>query len=138
MASELGHWPIQLHLVPPTAPFLREADLLLVADCVPFALADFHQRLLRGRPVVIACPKLDNTQPYVEKLASMFTLGAVRSLTVVHMEVPCCTGLVRIAHAAREASGVDVPLHEVVISRRGEVLGTASLPAPELGIFGRR
>ncbi len=120
--SALGNWPIQLHLVPPGAPFLKDADLLLVSDCVPFALADFHERYLQGRPVVIACPKLDSTQPYVEKLAAMFRLASIRSLTVVHMEVPCCLGLVRIAQAARQAAGVEVPLDEVVISTRGHVL----------------
>jgi len=124
-ASALGNWPIQLHLVPPGAPFLRNADLLLVADCVPFALADFHERYLRGRPVVIACPKLDNTQPYVQKLAAMLIQSSIRSLTVVHMEVPCCMGLVRIAQAARQAAGVSLPLDEVVISTRGEVLPRA-------------
>jgi Pyruvate/2-oxoacid:ferredoxin oxidoreductase delta subunit len=121
-SSSLGNWPVQLHLVPPSAPFLQDADVLLVADCVPFALADFHERYLQGRPVVIACPKLDNTQPYVEKLAAMFRLASIRSLTVVHMEVPCCMGLMRIAQAARQAAGVEVPLHEAVISTRGNVL----------------
>ncbi len=120
--SALGHWPIQLHLVPPSAPFLRGADLLLAADCVAFALADFHERYLRGRPLVIACPKLDHTQPYVEKLAAMFTQASLSSLTVIHMEVPCCMGLVRIAQAARQTAGVETPLHEVVISTRGVVL----------------
>ncbi len=120
--SALGNWPIQLHLVPPSASYLQRADLLLVADCVPFALADFHERYLQGRPVVIACPKLDNTQPYVEKLAAMFRVASIRSLTIVHMEVPCCMGLMRIAQAARQASGIDVPIEEVVISTRGNVL----------------
>lgn len=120
--SALTNWPIQLHLVPPTAPFLQGSELLLVSDCVPFALADFHERYLQGRPVLIACPKLDNTQPYVEKLAAIFRLASIRSFTVVHMEVPCCMGLMRISQAAREASGVGVPLHEVVISTRGNVL----------------
>jgi len=120
--SALRNWPVQLRLVPPHAPFLCDADLLLTADCVPFALADFHERYLQGRPVVIACPKLDNVQPYVEKLAAMFTLGSIRSLTVVHMEVPCCSGLMQIVQAARQASGVEIPLREVVISTRGVVL----------------
>ncbi len=120
--SALGHWPIQLHLVPPSAPFLRGADLLLAADCVAFALADFHDRYLRGRAVAIACPKLDQTQPYLEKLAAIFARAPLRSLTVVHMEVPCCMGLLRIAQAARRAAGVEVPLREVVISTRGTVL----------------
>lgn len=121
-ASALTHWPIQLHLLPPSAPFLQGADLLLAADCVAFALADFHERCLRGRPVAIACPKLDQTQPYVEKLAAMFTRASLRSLTVIHMEVPCCMGLVRIAQAARRAAGVEVPLREIVVSTRGAVL----------------
>jgi Pyruvate/2-oxoacid:ferredoxin oxidoreductase delta subunit len=120
--SALGHWPIQLHLVPPQAPFLRDADLLLVADCVPFALADFHGRFLRGRPVLVGCPKLDDAEAYVAKLAAILKLASIRSLTVVHMEVPCCTGLVRIARAALAASGVEVPLEDVTISIRGKVL----------------
>ena len=120
--SALGHWPIQLHLVPPQAPFLQGADLLLVADCVPFALADFHRRLLRGRPVLVGCPKLDDAEAYVAKLVAILTLSSLCSLTVVHMEVPCCTGLVRIARAALAASGAEVPLEEVTISIRGEVL----------------
>jgi Fe-S-cluster-containing hydrogenase component 2 len=120
--SALGNWPVQLRLVPPNAPFLRGADLLLVADCAPFALADFHRRFLVGRPVVIGCPKLDDGQQYVQKLAAILAASAVNSLTVVHMEVPCCTGLVRIAQAARQAAGSDVPLRDVTISIRGEVL----------------
>ena len=120
--SALGNWPVQLRLVPPNAPFLNDADLLLAADCVPFAMADFHGRFLRGRPLVIGCPKLDDAQFYVEKLTAMLRLSSIRSLTVVHMEVPCCTGLVRIAQAAVEASGKQIPVEEVTISVRGEVL----------------
>ncbi len=120
--SALGNWPVQLHLVPPHAPFLRDADLLLVADCVPFAYADFHERFLRGKPVVIGCPKLDDGRAYVEKLAAILAQAALRSLTVVHMEVPCCTGLVRIAEAAIALAGHRVPLEDVTISTRGQVL----------------
>ena len=127
--SALGNWPVQLRLVPPHAPFLRGADLLLVADCVPFAMADFHQRLLRGRPVVIGCPKLDDGQAYVEKLAAILTISDVHSVTIVHMEVPCCTGLVRIAEAAVQRSGRNVPLKDITISIRGQVTGPESLPA---------
>jgi Fe-S-cluster-containing hydrogenase component 2 len=128
--SELTHWPVQLRLVPPNAPFLRDADVLLVADCVPFALADFHRRMLRGRPVVIGCPKLDDGQAYVQKLAMILTHSPIRSLTVVHMEVPCCTGLVRIAEAALQLSGAGVPLEHVVVSVRGQVLESAAVPFP--------
>ena len=118
--SQLSHWPIQLRLVPPGAPFLAEAELLLVADCVPFAYADFHHKLLRGRPVLIACPKLDERVPELERLTAILTGSTVRSLTVVHMEVPCCTGLVRMAEAAIAASGRSIPLDDITISIRGE------------------
>ncbi len=126
--SALGNWPLQLHLVPATAPYLQNADLLLVADCVPFALADFHRRFLRGRPVVIGCPKLDDGEAYVAKLVSILTLASIRSLTVVHMEVPCCQGLVRIAQAALAATGAQVPLEDVTISIRGRVLNPPKTP----------
>ncbi len=119
---ELANWPIQLHLVPPNAPFLRNADLLLVADCVPFALADFHKRLLRKRPVVVGCPKLDDASSYVEKLAGIVAASNIQSLTVIHMEVPCCTGLVRIAEEALRISGRSTPLEDVTISIRGKII----------------
>ncbi|MFH1918532.1 MAG: 4Fe-4S binding protein [Planctomycetota bacterium] len=125
-ASALGNWPLQLHLVPPGAPFLKGCDLLLAADCVPFAYADFHRRFLKGRPVVIGCPKLDDAQAYVGKLAEMLTQSSIRSITVLHMEVPCCTGLVRIAEAAIAASQTGVPLEDVTISVRGEILEPAT------------
>lgn len=119
--SALGHWPVQLRLVPPSAAFLREADVLLVADCVPFAMADFHRRFLRGHPVLVACPKLDDTRGYREKLAAMIGQAGLRSITVVHMEVPCCTGLVYLAEAARQLAGRPLPLGEATISIRGQV-----------------
>lgn len=118
--SQLAQWPVQLHLVPPTAPFLRGADVLLAADCVPFAYADFHEDLLRGKALLIACPKLDNTAPYLDKLTAMIQQGQIRSLTVAHMEVPCCTGLVHLARQAIANSGREVPLETVRIGIRGE------------------
>lgn len=118
--SGLANWPVQLRLVPVQAPYLRGADLLLVADCVPFACADFHQRFLDGRPVAIACPKLDDARPYVDKLAEIIQVARIRRITVVRMEVPCCTGLVRIAQAAIERSSAEVPLDDVTISIRGQ------------------
>ncbi len=124
--SALGNWPVQLHLVPADAPFLDRADLLLVADCVPFAMADFHRRLIRKRPVVIGCPKLDDANFYIEKLARMVAASKIRSLTVVHMEVPCCTGLVRIAQSALQMLGSDIPLEDVTISIRGKVIRPAT------------
>ena len=121
--SQLSNWPVQLTLVPPSAPFLKGADLLLVADCVPFAMADFHQRFLQGRPVVVGCPKLDNPESYVEKLGQIIRQSALASLTILHMEVPCCTGLCRIAELAIESSGESVPVKEVTVSVDGKVLG---------------
>ena len=121
--SQLSHWPVQLALVPPSAPFLQEAEVLLVADCVPFALADFHQRFLHGgRPVLVACPKLDNPEPYVAKLAAMFEQSSLRSLTIVHMEVPCCSGLCRLVEEALKASSASAPIREITISVDGKVI----------------
>ncbi len=122
MESELTHWPVQLKLVAPNAPALRGADLLLAADCVPFAFPDFHARFLRGKALLIGCPKLDDAPYYVEKLTQILIQSDVRSLTVVHMEVPCCSGLTRIAQAALERSGKAVPAHDVTISIEGKVL----------------
>jgi Pyruvate/2-oxoacid:ferredoxin oxidoreductase delta subunit len=129
-ASQLTHWPVQLKLVSPQAPFFQDADLLLVADCVPFAMADFHSRLLRDHAVAVGCPKLDDTPYYVEKLAAILREGQPRSLTVVHMEVPCCFGLVRIAEQALAASGVNLPFTDVTVDLQGKVKSTRNVPAP--------
>jgi len=91
--SALRHWPVQLNLVPVKAPFFRDADLLLLADCTAVAYPTLHQRLLEGRTVVMGCPKFDDVKHYIEKLAEMLKVNDVRSLTVVHMEVPCCSAL---------------------------------------------
>ena len=120
--SELRHWPVQLKLVAPSAPFLKDADLLLAADCVPFAMADFHSKFLRGRSVIIGCPKLDDPAIYVEKLTEIFKRSGIRSVTVLHMEVPCCFGLKRIAEAALEASGNHYPIRDVTVSIEGKVV----------------
>ena len=121
--SQLSHWPVQLALVPPGAPFLQDADVLLVADCVPFALADFHQRFLDGgRPVLVACPKLDDTGPYVEKLKLMSETSSMHSLTMVHMEVPCCSGLCHVVRTAMQAGGRALPVTEVTVGIDGKVI----------------
>ena len=118
--SRLAQWPIQLHLLPPTAPFFQNADVVLAADCAPFAYADFQEDLLKGKALAIACPKLDNTEPYVDKLVAMITQSNIRSLTVVHMEVPCCNGLIFMARQAIEKSGRHIPLETVCIGIRGD------------------
>ncbi len=120
--SELTHWPVQLTLVPPNAPFLKRADILLAAHCVPFAYAGFHEELLRDHALLIACPKLDDYQAHLAKLTQVLRQAQPRSLTVVHMEVPCCSGLAHMAHQAIQSSGIDIPLNEVVVSVRGKVL----------------
>ena len=122
MPSRLGHWPVQLALVPPGAPFLQNADLLLAADCVPFAMADFHERFLRGNAVVVGCPKLDDVQGYVVKLTEILQQSSVHSLTIIHMEVPCCSGLSYIAKMAIEASGRNIPAKEATVSVDGRLL----------------
>ena len=121
-ASNLGNWPVQLHLVPPQAPYLQGADLLLVADCVPFACADFHARVLDGRPVVIGCPKLDDCEFYVSKLAAIIRQAGIRRISVLHMEVPCCTGLLRVAEAAIQQAQVAIPLDDTVVTISGELI----------------
>lgn len=119
-ASRLQHWPVQIKLVPPTAPFLANADVLIAADCVPFAYADFHEELLRGRVCLVGCPKLDDARLYEEKLAEMFRRNDVRSVTAAHMEVPCCFGLVKLAASAIARSGKRMPLETRTITVRGE------------------
>ncbi len=118
--SELRQWPTQLHLVPPTAPYLQNAHLLIAADCVPFAYADFHRDFIKGRVLVNACPKLDDTSPYVEKLAEMIARNDVQSVTVTIMEVPCCRGLAMLAEAAVRQSGKEIPVEVAVIGVDGE------------------
>ena len=129
--APLPNWPIQLRLASPQAPYLQNADLLLAADCVAFALPNFHRQIGHGRPLLIACPKLDDTAPYVEKLAEIMRTRSIRSLTVVHMQVPCCTGLLRVAEAARQLAGATTPIESVVISTRGEILTGTTRGGPD-------
>jgi Pyruvate/2-oxoacid:ferredoxin oxidoreductase delta subunit len=119
--STLGHWPVQLRLVPVTAPWLGGADLLVAADCVPFAYASFHADFLAGRTVLVGCPKLDDNQAYAAKLADLFSRNQVRSVTVVRMEVPCCGGLSWAVREGLARSGQQVPLRDVVIGVDGAV-----------------
>ncbi len=119
--SMLGHWPVQLTLVPPTAPFLQGTDLVLAADCVPFAYAGFHQDFLKDHSLLVACPKLDDFQAHLEKLTDILRHSSLKSLTVVHMEVPCCSGLVYMARQAMQLSGKDIPFKEVTVSIKGDL-----------------
>ena len=121
--SELRQWPVQLHLVPPTAPYFRNAEILICADCVAFAMGGMHGELLKGKALAIACPKLDDTTPYVEKLARIFSENDIRSITVAIMEVPCCRGLEMIAREAVAKSGRKIPLERIIIGIDGERRG---------------
>ncbi len=117
--SRLGQWPVQLDLVPVSAPYFRGADLLVAADCVPFAYARFHEDFLAGRGVVIGCPKLDDLPAHVEKLGRILARNDVRSVTVVRMEVPCCAGITAAARRALASAGKAIPIAEVVIGVDG-------------------
>ncbi len=127
--SELTHWPVQINLLPPGAPVLQDADVLIAADCVPVAYPDFHSRLLKGRSVMIGCPKFDDLAGYVERLTAIVAHGNLRSIVVARMQVPCCLGIVQAAVEARNRASVDVPITEVVISTEGEVLQERLLDA---------
>lgn len=119
-ASELRQWPVQLHLVPPSAPYFQNADILVSADCVAYAMGSLHQDLLKGKALAIACPKLDDTSAYVDKLATIFSTNEIKSITVAIMEVPCCRGLDVIVRQALEKSGKNIPLETIIIGVDGE------------------
>ena len=118
--SELRQWPVQLHLVPPTAPYFQQAEILISADCVAFALGSFLQELLKGKALAIACPKLDETDGYVQKLAAIFSANEIKSITVAIMEVPCCKGLDIMVRQALAQSGKEIPLETLVIGVDGQ------------------
>ncbi len=122
MESRLSTWPVQLKLLPPHAPFLKNSDLLIAADCVPFAYADFHEDMLKNRVLTVGCPKLDDVSLYRNKLAEIFRTADIKSVTVVNMEVPCCFGLKLVVQEAMELSGKHVPLKQETISVKGEKL----------------
>jgi len=118
---QLSQWPVQLKLVPINAPYFQDADLLVAADCVPFAYPDFHQDFLKGKAVVVGCPKLDDIQYYKEKLTEIFRTNSIKSVTVPYMEVPCCFGLVKATEDAIAASGKKISFKKVKIGIQGEI-----------------
>ena len=121
-SSALSHWPVQIRLVPPKASFLKGADILVAADCTPIAYPDFHQEFLKGRVVLIGCPKFDNPEEYVKKFADIFKEADIRSVTVLDMEVPCCSALPAIVNKGMQIAGKGIPIEEVVISTQGDIL----------------
>lgn len=120
LASRLETWPVQLKLVPAFAPFLNGADILIAADCVPFAYADFHEDLLKDKILLVGCPKLDDISYYKEKILQIINNNDIKSITYAHMEVPCCFGLLPVIKEAIAVSGKNVPFNDVTISIKGE------------------
>lgn len=120
--SALSHWPIQIRLVPPTAPFLKDADLLVTADCTPLAYPNFHRDYLQDKAVMMGCPKFDDTESYIEKFAEIFKNAGIKSVTLAIMEVPCCGNMRHIIKEALQRSGASIPVEEIIISVRGQVL----------------
>ncbi len=121
--SQLAQWPVQLHLVSTTAPYFQGADLLITADCVPVAYAGYHEDFLKGKAVVMGCPKLDDNSFYTQKLTELFSKSDVKSITVLKMEVPCCGGIAVAARQALAASGKQIPYKEVTIGIQGSIKG---------------
>lgn len=119
--SELTNFPVQIKLAPVRAPFFDGADLLVAADCTAFARADVHERFIKGRVVLIGCPKLDSVD-YTEKLSAILSSNDIKSVTILRMEVPCCGGIVRAAEGAVGVSGKDIPVRTVIISTDGEII----------------
>jgi Pyruvate/2-oxoacid:ferredoxin oxidoreductase delta subunit len=119
--SQLSNWPVQIHLVPPTAPYLHGARLVIAADCTPFAFADFHRHFLTGKVLLIGCPKLDDALFYQAKLAQIFSSNGIKDIEVVYMEVPCCSGLVRIVREALKEAGVEIPVTLTKIGIQGDI-----------------
>jgi len=127
--SELAHWPVQIRLVPPKAPFLKKAHLLVAADCTPVAYPDFHRDFLKGKAVLLGCPKFDDVDAYVEKFRDIFRDADIQSVTVLDMEVPCCSAMPRIVEKGMVEAGKKIPLVEVTISPRGKILKRERLAA---------
>ncbi|GAB6057963.1 ATP-binding protein [Desulfonatronum parangueonense] len=120
--SALSHWPIQIRLIPPQAPFLKGANLLVAADCAPAAYPDLHKELLPGKVIMLGCPKFDDFQAYVQRFVDIFNVAGINSVTVLSMEVPCCAGLAEIVRQAMLVSGKRIPFQEIKISRQGQIL----------------
>jgi hypothetical protein len=121
--AQLRQWPIQMHLISPTAPYYQGADVLLTADCVAYALGGFHPDHLKGKSIAIACPKLDEGQDvYVEKIKSWLEDAKINTLTVLIMQVPCCMGLLNLAQQAAQSSKRTVPIKSIVVGLQGDIL----------------
>lgn len=119
-SAQLRQWPVQLTLVSPEASYFKDSDLLIAADCVPFAYPNFHSDFLKGKSLIIGCPKLDDADFYVEKLTEIIKKNSIKSITLVNMEVPCCFGLQRIVEESIQKAGKVIPIRQTIITIRGE------------------
>ena len=123
VSSQLRHWPVQMNLISPLAPYYKNADVLLAADCTAFSFGGFHSELLKGKSLAIACPKLDQGhESYIEKIRSLIDDAKINTLTVAMMEVPCCSGLLKLAQEAVKRASRKVPIKYIIISSQGELL----------------
>ena len=120
--SSLSHWPVQINLVPPSAPFLKGADLLVAADCTAVAYANFHQDFLNGKVLMIGCPKFDDVEEYILKFTEIFKVADIKSITALIMEVPCCSGLPIIIKRAMMNAGKKISVEKIIIGTKGEIL----------------
>ena len=124
--SELTHWPVQIRLIPPTAPFLKNADLIVASDCTPAAYPAFHEDLLKGKVLMLGCPKFDDTEEYVARFTQIFAVASIKSVTVAIMEVPCCSKLPAIIREAMKQSDRVIPMNIVVINSKGQILDSTN------------
>jgi len=125
--ARLTQWPIQIKLIGTSAPFLKDADLLVAADCTAFAAPGFHEKFLPGKKVLIGCPKLDDATQYLEKFTEIFSAIPVKNVTCLRMEVPCCGGMTMVLREAINRSGKKVPMTEIIVGVKGEVLSEKSI-----------
>lgn len=125
--SHLTHWPVQIRLVQPDAPFLKGANLLLTADCVAVSMPGYHERFLPGRKVLMGCPKFDDVDLYIERLTAIFATSGLKSITLLEMEVPCCSNMSKITAQALKKSGVDIPAEKIIVARTGQIVFKGAL-----------
>ncbi len=128
--SALTHWPVKIRLIPPTAPFLRQADLLVAADCVPVVCPDFHQKFLKNRIVMLGCPKFDDKKAYIEKFTEIFKTAKIKAIMCLIMEVPCCSGFSDILNKAMEKADINIDSRKLVINNKGKIIGKTKLIVP--------
>ena len=121
--SQLNHWPVQLHLISPNSAHYQGSDMVLAADCVAFAMGDFHKEILKGKTLAIACPKLDDGQDiYLEKIRALIDIATINTLTVIIMQVPCCSGLLNLAQKAAQMASRKIPIKVIVVGMQGQIL----------------